>query len=95
MLYDNISEPSYQIIENALYNTTWEQLKQVSSLDGAKSADSISHQLIHRINGSNKDGEYSKCEVRFASQYVAIKVMQNKLRADGIRLSNFWMRLLL
>ena len=74
LLFDNISESSCEIIDNALDNTTWDQLKQVATLDGAKSADSISHRLIHR---TKVNGDYSKYEVHFASQFVAVKVMQN------------------
>lgn len=76
LLFDNITERACRLIDVALRTTSWDQLKQVAQVDGEKAGDSVSHRLVHRFNSGTDISEYSDCEIRFASQYVTLKVLQ-------------------
>ena len=65
------------MIDDALKNTNWNELKQVAKSGGAGSGDAVSHRLVQRFNQISDEGEYSRCDIRFASQYVAIKLLQH------------------
>jgi hypothetical protein len=63
LLFDDITAEAHSLIDDAVRNTSWDQLKQVAQIDNAKTGDSVSHRLVHRFNRSEEKGEYSKCEI--------------------------------
>jgi Cdc6-like AAA superfamily ATPase len=77
LLFDNTRTKACTLIDDALNNTNWNELKQVAQSDGAKTGDSVSHRLVHRFNQNTDEGEYSGCDIRFASQYVTFKLLQH------------------
>ena len=76
-LFENIRIKACELIDDALKNTNWNELKQVAKSGGAGSGDAVSHRLVQRFNQISDEGEYSRCDIRFASQYVAIKLLQH------------------
>ena len=77
LLFDSVRTKACVLIDDALNNTNWNELKQAAQSEGAKTGDSVSHRLVHRFNHNTNEGEYSGCDIRFASKYVTFKLLQH------------------
>ncbi|KAI3656236.1 hypothetical protein MP638_001692 [Amoeboaphelidium occidentale] len=77
LLFDKVRTFACKLIRDAVNQTDQDKLKQVASNEGPKSADDVSHRLVHRIIDATVDvNDFTECRIGFPSSYVSFEIMK-------------------